>query len=87
MALLSLAAVPQRHGAGQISNRRPVESSRLPALLAMAITPSGTAQDGHRDPCPGQARCIHLIVHPQCVPTLRVVKDKAASEQRGRQRK
>src|SRR5476651_870513 len=28
----SLAAVPQRHGAGQISNRHPVETSRLPAL-------------------------------------------------------
>src|ERR1035437_695442 len=32
------------------NNRGPVASQRLSALLAMAITPSGTAQDGHRDP-------------------------------------
>ena len=46
----SLAADPQRHGAGQTSNRNPVASQGLPPLLAVAITPSGTAQDGHRDP-------------------------------------
>jgi hypothetical protein len=42
VALSGLAAGPQRHGAGQTSNRGPVASQRLPALLAVA-TPSGTA--------------------------------------------
>ena len=32
-------------GAGEAGNRGPVASQRLPALLAVAITPSGTAQD------------------------------------------
>jgi len=50
VALPGLAAGPQRHGAGQANNRHPVASQRLPALLAVAITPSGPAQDGHRDP-------------------------------------
>jgi hypothetical protein len=36
---------------------------------------------------PDRAHCFDLIVHPQCVPTLRVVKDKATNEQRGYQRK
>jgi hypothetical protein len=50
MALSDLAAGPQCLGAGQASNRGPVASQRLPALLAVAITPSGTAQDEHRNP-------------------------------------
>src|ERR1035437_4795030 len=50
VALPGLAAGPQRRGAGQTSHRRPVASQRLPPLLAVAITPSGPAQDGHRDP-------------------------------------
>jgi hypothetical protein len=50
VALPGLATGPQRHGAGQTSNRGPVASQRLPALLAVAITPSGTAQDEPRDP-------------------------------------
>ena len=41
VALPGLATGPQRHGAGQTSNRGPVASQRLPALLAVAITPSG----------------------------------------------
>jgi len=48
--LSGLAAGLERHGAGETNNLGPVASQRLPALLAMAITPSGTAQDGHRDP-------------------------------------
>ena len=50
VALPGLAAGPQRRGAGRASHRRPVASQRLPPLLAVAITPSGPAQDGHRDP-------------------------------------
>src|ERR1017187_9878071 len=50
VALPGLAADPQRHGAGQTSNRNPVASQGLSPLLALAITPSGTAQDELRDP-------------------------------------
>src|SRR6266540_1279602 len=50
VALPGLAAGPQRHGAGQAGNRGPVAQKRLPALLAVAITPSGTTQDEHRNP-------------------------------------
>jgi putative transposase len=48
LALPNLAAGPRRHGAGQTDNRRPVASSRLPPLLAAAVTPPGT--DEPRDP-------------------------------------
>ena len=48
--LPSLAAGPQRHGAGQTGNRGPMASQRLPALPAVAITPSGPIQDERRDP-------------------------------------
>src|ERR1017187_7283524 len=50
VALPGLAADPQRHGAGQTSNRNPLASQGLSPLLAVAITPSGTAQDELRDP-------------------------------------
>ena len=50
VALPDLAAGPQRHGAGQAGNRGPMASQGLPALLAVAITPSRTTQDGHRNP-------------------------------------
>jgi hypothetical protein len=35
---------------GQTGNRGPVASPGLPALLALAITPSGTAQDERGNP-------------------------------------
>src|SRR5882762_854125 len=50
VALPDLAAGPQRHGAGEAGNRGPEASQRLSALLAVAITPSGTAQDELRNP-------------------------------------
>ena len=40
----------RRNGIGQTSNRNPVASQGLPALLAAAITPPGTAQEGYSDP-------------------------------------
>src|SRR6266849_4521409 len=50
VALPDLGAGPAHHGAGQAGNRDPVASQRLSALLAAAVTPSGTAQDEPRDP-------------------------------------
>jgi hypothetical protein len=41
VALPDLAAGLGRHRAGETGNRGPVASQKLPALLAVAITPSG----------------------------------------------
>jgi hypothetical protein len=52
LAVPDLAADPERHGAGEAGNRDPVESQRLPAILAgvIRIALSGSTEDEHRDP-------------------------------------
>ena len=50
LALPGLAAGPQRHGVGKADNRDPVASQRRPDILAVAIRPSGAAQDEYRNP-------------------------------------
>ena len=51
VALPVLAAGHRRDDVGEASHRGPMASQGLPALLAVAITPSGTTQDWHRSPC------------------------------------
>src|SRR5258708_23513295 len=50
VALPDLAAGHRRDGIGQAGDRGPMASQGLPALLAVAITPSGATQDRHRNP-------------------------------------
>jgi hypothetical protein len=50
VALPDLTAGHRRDGIGQAGNRDPMASQGLPALSAVAITPSGTTQDRHRNP-------------------------------------
>src|SRR6202047_2735788 len=50
LALPGLAAGPQRDGVGKAGNRGPVASQRLSDILAVAIKPSGAAQDEYRNP-------------------------------------
>ena len=49
LALSGLAAGSQRHGVGKAGNRGPMPSQRLPDILAVAIRPSGAAQDEYRN--------------------------------------
>jgi hypothetical protein len=45
-----LAAGHRRDDIGQAGDGGPMASQGLPAFLALAITPSGTTQDRHRNP-------------------------------------
>src|SRR6266481_4331964 len=49
VALPDLAASHRSDGIGQAGNRCPMASQRVPAPLALAITPSGTTQNRNRD--------------------------------------
>ena len=51
VALPDLGAGHRRDGTGQADNRGAMASQRLPVSLALAITPSGTTQDRHGNPC------------------------------------
>src|SRR5204863_2856061 len=48
---LNLAAGHRRDDIGQAGDRGPMASQWLPPALALALTPSGTTQGRHRNPC------------------------------------
>ena len=57
LALPALASLPRRDGVGQADNGNPVASSRLPALLALAVnvwTPVSRSRSSRSDPADEQ---------------------------------